>query len=276
MFNHQLITGIPRSGTTLCCKLLNQSKDIIALHEPINPGTWPKNFSTTQAVETIQRQIDDFYSAIVTGQPFENGEQQGLLIDNPVGTESKGGIRQVVARRGQLTLEPRPAGSFHLVVKQNALFTALLPELASQYPMVCIVRNPVDVLLSWMTVDLPVNRGRVPAGERFSQQLRYALENKSVIDKQLVIYQWFIDKFMDSSLPVVRYEDVLVTGGGALHVALGLPEIAQAPLKKKHRKFQPHIIEQLTHCIDKIKNLSLYGLYSKESIQLAYDEVINQ
>jgi broad-specificity NMP kinase len=31
-----LITGTPRSGTTLVCSLLNKLPDIVALHEPMN------------------------------------------------------------------------------------------------------------------------------------------------------------------------------------------------------------------------------------------------
>src|ERR1700757_1583022 len=31
-----LITGLPRSGTTLVCSLLNKLPDIVALHEPMN------------------------------------------------------------------------------------------------------------------------------------------------------------------------------------------------------------------------------------------------
>ncbi|GBL04167.1 hypothetical protein KUL10_14730 [Glaciecola sp. KUL10] len=35
----KLITGIPRSGTTLCCNIINQQANTIALHEPIDPSS---------------------------------------------------------------------------------------------------------------------------------------------------------------------------------------------------------------------------------------------
>jgi hypothetical protein len=76
-------------------------------------------------------------------------------------------VQQAVAERGMVQLPPRDKNSYELIIKQNALFTALIPVLAKEFQMVCIVRNPVDVLLFWLTVDLPVNRGHIPAGERF-------------------------------------------------------------------------------------------------------------
>lgn len=33
-----VLTGLPRSGTTLACRLLNLLPDTVALHEPIAPG----------------------------------------------------------------------------------------------------------------------------------------------------------------------------------------------------------------------------------------------
>ena len=52
---------------------------------------------------------------------------------------------------------------FDLVVKHNALFTALLPDLLSAFPVYGIVRNPLAVLASWNAVNLPVKQGRIPA-----------------------------------------------------------------------------------------------------------------
>ena len=48
---------------------------------------------------------------------------------------------------------------FDLVVKHNALFTALLPDLLSAFPVYGIVRNPLAVLASWNAVNLPVKQG---------------------------------------------------------------------------------------------------------------------
>jgi len=206
-----LLTGIPRSGTTLCCKLLNQQTDVVALHEPINPGDMPVAFTGSEAVYSIVEQIAYFDRAIGEGLPFNHGDKGGLAIDNPVGQSLKDGVRQLVAKRGQIQLPARKKNSYSLVVKQNALFTALMSELSLHYPMVCIVRNPVDVLLSWLTVDLPVNRGHIPAVERFDAKLKAALLTPVCLTRQLIIYQWFMQSFLKSGLPIVRYEDVIAS-----------------------------------------------------------------
>jgi hypothetical protein len=93
----KLITGIPRSGTTLCCKLLNQRVDVVALHEPINPGALAPSASGVEAVDGIVQQIAQFDLAIEQGLPFTHGDKGGLSIDNPVGQTIKEGVRQVVA-----------------------------------------------------------------------------------------------------------------------------------------------------------------------------------
>ena len=47
-----LITGVPRSGTTLCCNLLNQCDNVVALHEPIDPQKLTST-SAPKAVDEI-------------------------------------------------------------------------------------------------------------------------------------------------------------------------------------------------------------------------------
>ncbi|WP_438865002.1 sulfotransferase domain-containing protein [Neptunicella sp.] len=270
----QLVTGIPRSGTTLCCKLLNQRSDVIALHEPINPSSFSKSISPNQAVVEIQHQIEGFNHAIQHGLPFSHGAQGGLDIDNPVGNEQQRGIRQVVAKRGKIQLAPRLAKSYQLVVKQNALFTALLPLLSKNYPIVCIVRNPVDVLLSWMTVDLPVNRGHIPAGERFSPELREMLRGKDCLQRQLTIYQWFINQFSQSGLSIVRYEDVIHSNGAVLDKAIGLAEIQRDRLTAKKRQFELSIVDRIESVLPRLFAMDYAGLYCVADIQLALDMVV--
>jgi len=53
-----LITGLPRSGTTLTCHLLNKLPNSVALHEPLSPDTL-KGLDEAGLVETIQQ----FFSA---------------------------------------------------------------------------------------------------------------------------------------------------------------------------------------------------------------------
>ena len=273
----KLLTGIPRSGTTLCCKLLNLRTDSIALHEPIEPKNIDGSITSEQALIKMAAEFVKFKQAIVTGNPFPHGDKGGLQIDNPVGTQSKDGVRQVVAQRGLVQLPPRSADSFTLVIKQNAMFTALLPQLSSRFDTVCIVRNPIEVLLSWKTVDLPVNRGRIPAGERFDETLKTSLDAQSSVTlRQIKIYQWFIEKFVASGLPVIRYEDVIASGGTVLDNALGLPDIERTAMSKQHRTFSTGIIASVESCLPGLMQMDCGDLYSKQDIQNAFDSIEQQ
>jgi hypothetical protein len=265
----KLITGIPRSGTTLCCKLLNQRGDVMALHEPINPGTLAPSATEAEAVDAIVQQIAQFDLAIEQGLPFTHGDKGGLNIDNPVGQTLKDGVRKVVAKRGEVQLPACKKDSYTLIIKQNALFTALMPELTKQFPMICIVRNPVDVLLSWLTVDLPVNRGHIPAGERFDAKLKVALSEPDCLTRQLIIYQWFMQAFLNSGLPIVRYDDIISSDGAILDKTFGWKATERAVLAVQERKFDKDTLMTLEKAKTRLLALNCGDLYTKKEIEVA-------
>ena len=265
----KLITGIPRSGTTLCCKLLNQRLDVVALHEPINPDALAPSATREEALDAIVQQIAQFDLAIEQGLPFTHGDKGGLSIDNPVGQTLKDGVRKVVAKRGEVQLPACQKNSYTLIIKQNALFTALMPKLTKQFPMICIVRNPVDVLLSWLTVDLPVNRGHIPAGERFDAKLKNALSVPVCLTRQMIIYQWFMHAFLNSDLPIVRYEDIISSDGAILDNTLGWKATERSALAFQERKFENDTLLTLEKAIPMLLALNCGDLYTTMAIRKA-------
>jgi hypothetical protein len=154
-------------------------------------------------------------------------------------------------------------------VKQNALFTVLMPELSARFSMICIVRNPVDVLLSWLTVDLPVNRGHIPAGERFDLRLRDSLGGEDCLSRQLIIYQWFITRFLSSGLPCIRYEDIVNSDGLILDQSLGFTPLVRSSLAVQERTFGESTLTTLKKAKPKLLTLNCGDLYSTDDIELA-------
>ncbi len=218
-----LLTGIPRGGTTLACRLLGDCIDTIALSEPIVVESIP----ATPAHEAVTAILAFFAGAraqlISTGQA-PSKVKEGAIPDNLFSPAEPGGKRKLIAREGMLTLASAPPPAFTLAIKHNAMFTALLPQLLDRIRVVAIVRNPLAVLASWNSLLLPVSRGSLPAGERFDTSLSSRLNNRhDTLDKQLLILDWFFGIYSRlSDECVVRYEDLVSTCGQRLFDAAGV------------------------------------------------------
>ena len=268
-----LVTGIPRSGTTLCCKLLNDLSGLVALHEPVQPSS----IHSVEPVSALRMKLNAIRESILQGESVESGHQGALTFSNPVGELAIDGVRKVVAKRGAVTVTPAGSSAFQLVVKQNAMFTALLPELLNFYPVYAIIRNPVDVLLSWLTVDLPVNKGRIPGGERFDENLKLSLNSISLrIERQWFIYRWFLMRFvkaMEGGLVIIRYEDIISSQGACLQQYFGSENTRSKQndiLCPPQRKFNDKVYEELFTIKHKIVKYDFSGFYTEHELLNAF------
>ena len=149
----------------------------------------------------------------------------GRLDDNRTASRhTDAGLRRLRGEWGEIAIDKPLSARFTLLIKHNALFAALLPRLTESFSCLALVRNPLSVLASWQTVDLPVHRGRIPAGEELDGDLHRALEREpEVLRRQLIVLDWFFGRFHAHLDPenVIRYEDVVESGGLALFRRLG-------------------------------------------------------
>ncbi len=230
-----LLTGVPRSGTTLCCSTLNQHTNTIALHEPLPPKDLPEGTGKSAAVTAISSFARSTREQILESRVAPSKLLGGVVPTNPVSEHAEAGLRKEHVSLGRLEITKDLDQEFRLVIKHNALFTALLPELLKVLPVFAIVRNPLAVLCSWQTVDLPVQRGRIPMGERFDAKLLDELERmENTLNRQIRLLIWFFRKFSEA-LPdkcVLRYEEVVATSGQCLSVISEDTE-TQMPLSQK-------------------------------------------
>jgi hypothetical protein len=215
-----LLTGIPRSGTTLACSLLNRLPQVLALIEPMN-------MRELTAAGTDDNRIQ--YIADYLAQIRNNALEQGiaprkLLSGDGTNTFAKtvDGKRASTIQRDQIAPVDKPLRQdFTLVVKHPNAFAALLPVLAGRFKCVAIVRNPLAVLASWNSLDHALSRGHAPMAEKFDSELAMQLrqENDPFI-RQVRLLDWYFDTFT-RCLPanhVVRYEDMIDTSGAALSI----------------------------------------------------------
>ena len=221
MISHTwLLSGIPRSGTSLCCRLAGELPDTVALSEPMRREV----FAGVDGAEEACRRIEDFARHARARIPVEGRapsvQVDGRLDDDRVaGCGRAEGLRRPRGGQGEIRIDKPLPGGFTLLIKHNALFAALLPGLAVSMAFLGVVRNPLAVLASWQTVDLPVHRGRIPAGEQFDEDLRRRLNGEPVVlRRQVAVLNWFFRRFATHLEPdsVIRYEDLVESGGQAL------------------------------------------------------------
>lgn len=230
-----LLTGVPRGGTTLACQLLQGCHDTVALFEPIDVSRLPADRDT--AVSEVLAFMVDARAQLHRNATAPSKQVDGAVPDNPFSSTIANGRRALLASPGMIRVQPPPARGFTLVVKHNAAFTALLPELSSRLRVLALVRHPLSVLASWNSVDLPVSHGRLPAGERFDPALARALEPQAdLLTRQLLVLDWFYSRF-ERILPassILRYEEVVESQGAVLRTSAGLEGGSVAGLSERN------------------------------------------
>ena len=224
--NTWLLSGLPRAGTSLCCRLAGELPNVVALAEPLNGPTLAQADAPAAAADAVAAFAGAARARILAEGRAPTLHVAGQLSDDLVQPPSRtgAGLRRPQAERGEVSIDKQLAGGFILLIKQNALFAALLPVLAPRFRCLALLRNPIAVLASWQTVRLPVQRGRLPAGERFDAGLRARLDAEpSLLRRQLAILDWFCAQYR-AHLPedaILRYEDLVASGGQALFERLG-------------------------------------------------------
>ena len=223
--NTWLLSGIPRGGTSLCCRLAGDLPNVVALSEPLNGPALAQPHDATAACANIAEFVAATRTRILAERRAPTVHVAGRLHDDMVQPpEAAAALRQRQGQRGDIPIDKPLTAAFTLFIKQNALFAALLPALRPRFPCLALVRNPVAVLASWQTVRLPVQRGRLPAGERFDAALGASLDAEpSVLRRQILILDWFFAQYR-AHLPaaaILRYEDVVASGGQVLFRQLG-------------------------------------------------------
>ena len=223
--NTWLLSGIPRAGTSLCCRLAGELPNVVALSEPLNGPALAQPRDAQAALASIASFAAATRARILAERRAPTVHVAGRLHDDMVHPpEQAGALRRRQGQRGDVAIDKPLAADFTLLVKQNALFAALLPALRPRFACLALIRNPLTVLASWQTVRLPVQQGRLPAGERFDATLHGRLDAEpSALQRQIAILDWFFAQYR-AHLPataILRYEDVVDTGGQALFRHLG-------------------------------------------------------
>jgi hypothetical protein len=221
-----LLAGPPRSGTTLCCELLNRVPDARALDEPMPIGkavaeaTDADGFSPDRFAALVERFADVQRASLLTDGTALSKHTGGRVLGRKVSDErDERGLRRRLRELGPVAFGVPSSADFTLVLKHPVAFTALLPELAGRFEAAAVVRHPLAILASWESVPMPVRDGRVAMLATLAPEIHARLEAiDDRLDRQVELLAWMFERIA-TSLPterVVRYEDLVATGGGAL------------------------------------------------------------
>lgn len=264
-----LLTGLPRSGTTLTCELLNKVANTVALDEPMDwwqftgaappapAGPFPRMarrllgrlrpvtrpHREAPPANVLCRNIERFCEGArrsIDGRGVALSRHvDGKVLGSKVADHTtESGLRAKLAERGEIAIDRDLSAGFLLAVKHNSGFTALLEGLTERFPVYAVVRNPLSILSSWQTVPFPPQEGHVEMGEAFDAGLAARLAGlDDRLDRQLHLLEWFFGRFRDLLAPtsIVKYEDLVVTGGSALRVISDNAASLQVPLENRNK-----------------------------------------
>ena len=216
-----LITGTPRSGTTLLCSLLNKLPDTVALHEPMNVWEFPNCPDANAIAEVIE-----VFCAETRKSLHEHGFAMskhvgGHIPDNVAADQvNRSGTRLRHTEHGPVFVEKPLSENFVLAIKHPVAFSALLETLTQRFECFAIIRNPLATLASWNSLAwLNVRQGHAPIGEKLDSQLHRDLAAEpDAIERQLHILEWFYTRFR-RILPdraIIKYEDLVASRGREL------------------------------------------------------------
>lgn len=227
-----ILTGPPRSGTTLTCNLLNKLPNVVALHEPMNLKLFPNKTeglkNTIEFFEKMRTMIDEEGFAIskvkdgvIPTNPFEEGESN----------------RSSIVKKEKFKIEKQLSPNYLLVIKQNAHFTFLLNELSNYLPCYAILRNPLATIASWNSIKAPVSDGNLTVLKGLNPLLFEKLNTISdLFLRQIALYNEIVKNYsLINEKNIIRYEDLITSSGKVLSTITEVASELQVKLINKNK-----------------------------------------
>jgi hypothetical protein len=203
-------------------------------------------------VQSIKKFLAEQRRMLLSTGEAVSKARSGEVPDNPF--ESAASLNQLRAStvtNQQVHFAKSLAEGFRLVVKHPNCFTATLEVLRQKFACFALVRNPLAVLLSWHSIQAPVHEGRLPFGEAFDSNLKQKLASElDCLERQLIILRWYFSRYAELLPPkhVIKYEELVESGGRALHVIDPEARTLGTPLSNRNASqvYDASLIDQLT------------------------------
>jgi len=155
----------------------------------------------------------------------------GVVPDNPKAMVD--GVRQRVVEKGKIPVGKDLSEDFLLAIKDVTIFTPLLPTLSGRMPGYAIVRNPLSVVASTLSLPDPGWRAIEIYAPGLATRLKVAPDP---ISRQLARNNFFFGLYAEHLPPenIIRYEDIVSSGGKALSIITSSANLLNEPLKSRN------------------------------------------
>lgn len=271
-----ILAGLPRSGTTLTCHLLNKIPNVVALHEPMNPFEL-----AGLSAEEVLANIKAFFEA-QRKSLLEAGTAKSKSVDGAVPSNSIGGFdpetgKRICVLNSDVFKVDKPLDKdFLLAIKDPNFCAANLPLLTADFECFAVVRNPLSVLLSWNTVEMPCSEGYAPAAEAFDKKLSTELRSEpDKYTRQLRLLSWHFEQYVTNLSPerIIRYEETIASGGRALQVIHPGAAMLNEPLRSKNDNafYDSALKAMLAEKLLQLKNGLFWQFYTPDQITALLD-----
>jgi hypothetical protein len=209
-----IVTGIPRSGTTLVCSLISQMRNAYCLSEPMEVDGYIRQAASA---DEFLLKVSEFFEQqrrqiIESGAALNRADRSGDLSSNYFRRNGSGQIEdESLIASVQVDVEN---DDFTLAVKHNAHFLAVLPRLIAlgRYQVFSVIRHPVPTILSWQSLRLPVSSGRLPAAENLWPAVREIAQSpRELMVKQVLLYETLMTRILEcrQGVHIISYEKLV-------------------------------------------------------------------
>jgi hypothetical protein len=248
-----LIAGVPRSGTTLACELLNLVPDTVALDEPMKTRSLTgsdqregqrraaaaeRTLDKQLICDDIDRFLDETRASIAETGTALSKQVDGRVSGGKFSDQYDGELRVSLESKGKIVIDKPLTSDFLLVIKHTGAFTALLDALVERFRVYATVRNPLSILSSWQTVPFPGREGHHPLAEAIDHDLAGELAGiGDRLERQIHRVGWFFERCRAELAPeqIIRYESIVESGGGALGAIAPGAAALNEPLESRNR-----------------------------------------
>lgn len=209
-----IVTGLPRSGVTLAAALIDSLPNAVCLNAPVWQtvqarrlrGTVP--FCKWLAGDFLWQRNRLLKSLPINDYRAPDGSALLDSMDTRLPKDENGEPLATPLTRTGLS------GDFILAIKQDALFTCLLPALVeiSFFKIIAIIRHPFDVIDEWQAYpDTQLGKGQLPFATHYWQEasLQNPEQKIDLLDRLVQLYDLFIQRYHEHRgfIDIVRYED---------------------------------------------------------------------